>query len=468
MKILLIRPRDIGNINTRLPDSLNKRQGVVPPLGIAYIAGSLEKAGHEVKILDVIAQNLSVAEVREEIRGFGPALTGVTTMTPTLFGALDAAKTAKELGSKTVLGGPQLSIYPKETVSYPYVDYGIGGEGEYAMAELAAALEKGTDPRGIKGLIYKEGDEITVNPPVIVDDLDALRFPAYHLLPMRRYDSIISLRPVSTMISTRGCPYRCRFCFKQPSDKKFRTRSPKSVVDEMECLVHDYGVKEIMFYDDTMTLKSDHITGICEEILRRELNVAWETPTRIECVNPEMLRLMRKAGCIRLRYGVESGDPEILKLMDKKIGLEQVRSVFKMTKEAGIETFAYFIIGYAHETEATIRKTIDFALEIDPDLVMFTVATPLPETPLYDLARKEGIVKDDYWREFTLGHKTGERIPYLYPDAKKWGKTAFRRFYIRPKYIMRRLMKMRTLNDIKKAFDAFKGIYRFRMEGSDK
>jgi len=463
MRILLIRPRDIENINTRLPQSLNIRQGALPPLGISYIASTLERAGHLVRILDVIAQNLIVDEIHQYIRQFKPNLTGVTTMTPTLFGALESARIAKEEGSITVLGGPQLTIYPKETLSYPYVDYGINGEGEYVVLELIKVLQERADPGNIKGLIYKKNNDVWVNDPVIVDDIDSLPFPAYHLLPMARYNSIIGLYPVSTMISSRGCPYKCSFCFKQPSDKRFRCRSPNSVVDQMEYLVKKYKVKEIMFYDDVMTLRRSHIVGICEEILSRGLKVKWETPSRIEHIDRGLLELMHRAGCIRLRYGIESGDEETLGLMNKKIDLKHAEEVFKWTKDAGIETFAYFMIGYAHETETTIQKTIDFALKLNPDLAMFTVATALPHTPLYNLARDERLITTDYWREFTLGNKKGQRMPYFFRDSERWIKKAYRRFYLRPMYILRKLSKIRSWDTVKKHLQAFMGIFMFEM-----
>lgn len=458
MKVLLIRPHNKGNINTRLPESLNRRQGVLPPLGIAYVASSLEKAGHTVKILDAIALNLVDAEMRQAIRVCAPDVVGVSVMTSTLFGALEAAKIAKAEGAITVLGGPHLSIYPEETLSYPYIDYGVNGEGELVMCELLAALAHKTPVSAIRGLIYKEGGRVVVNEAVLVDELDTLPLPAYHLLPMKKYDSIIGRAPVSTMVSTRGCPFHCQFCFKTPSDKKFRLRSPKNVVDEMEYLVKGYQVREIMFYDDVITLNREHIEGICKELLSRNFRVAWESPTRADLVDAELLGLMKRAGCIRLRYGVESGDEEILRLMNKKIDLALVRNAFALTKKAGIETFAYFIIGYAHETRETIMKTINFAVALNPDLVMFTTATPYPQTPLYDLAMQEGLIKTDYWRDFTLGKIKDERIPFFMPEADVWTKKAYQRFYLRPGYIMSRLAKLRTLDDVKKSWRALAGI----------
>jgi anaerobic magnesium-protoporphyrin IX monomethyl ester cyclase len=458
MKIALIRCRDKGNINTRLPESLNMVRGELPPLGLAYIASVLENAGHAVKIFDICASNLTLVEFKHKLKEFSPDLAGITVMTPGLFGALEAAGMAKEAGAVTVLGGPQLSIYPKETVAYPQVDYGIRGEGDYAMLELVKVLEKKISPQTVKGLIYKHNSDVQVNPAVIVEDLDALPLPAYHLLPMEKYNSIIGDYPTSTIISSRGCPYQCHFCFKQPSDDKIRFRSAKNVVQEMDYLIRNFKVKEIMFYDDVLTFSPQHVIDICREILSRNLKVKWESPARVDNTDKELLQLMRKSGCIRLRYGVESGDEGILKLMNKKINLAQVKETFKLTQACGIETFAYFMIGYAHETEQTIKKTISFARQLNPDWAMFTMATPYPNTPLYALALKEGLLKNDYWREFTLNNQMDKRIPYFVPDVVFWTKKAYLLFYFRLNFIIRRLSRLRSFQDWQKSLWGICGI----------
>jgi anaerobic magnesium-protoporphyrin IX monomethyl ester cyclase len=457
MKIILIRPDNQGNINTRLPESLNRRQGVLPPLGIAYIAAALEKAGHRVRILDVIAAGLTAEQLRRQINDFQPDLAGITIMTSTLFGGLEAAKIAKEEGAITVLGGPQLSVYPQETLTYPYVDYGISGEGEIALPLLAAALENNVSVDNLEGLVYRKDGQVRVNPPADVADIDALTPPAYHLLPMDRYDSIIGDYPVSTMISSRGCPYQCHFCFKQPSDSRCRFRSPKLVVDEMQYLAGHYAVKEIMFYDDVITSRRQHIAGICEEILSRNLQIKWEAPSRVDNVDGGLLDLMRRAGCIRLRYGVESADEETLKLMNKKTNLTQVKEIFRLTKKSGIQTFAYFMLGYAHETASSIKQTINFALELNPDWVMFTMVTPYPGTPLYAIAQQEGLLQNDYWREFTLGRQK-ERIPYFVPEVAAWTKKAYRKFYFRPGFLWKQLARMRSRKDWRKCLRGIEGI----------
>jgi len=463
MKILLINPMDIGNINTRLPASLNSEQGVYPPLGISYIAAVLEQNNYSVIILDCKALNLTSDEIRMFINKSKPDIIGITAMSSTLIGALEVAKIAKESGAIVVIGGAQLAAYPIETLSYDFIDYGIIGEGEYSMLELVQAIENKTDVSSIKGLAYKNNGLVIVNGERIVEDLDSMPFPARHLLPMDKYHCVITETPFTTMISSRGCPSKCGFCFKQPSDKKIRFRNPIKIVDEMEELILKYHVKEIMFYDDSIAIKRNHIVGICEEIIKRKLSIKWESPARIDNMDEELLKLMKESGCIRIRYGVESGNENILKLMHKGVSLDKIREVFKLTKKIGIETFAYFIIGYATESPFTVRDSIDFAKELDPDWVMFTIATPYPHTDLYELANKENFITGDYWREFTLGKRT-DRLPYLVNDAEEWMARAYKEFYFRPSYIIKKLKKIDSIDTLKKYIRGSKGILAFKMK----
>ncbi|TRZ96184.1 radical SAM protein [bacterium] len=463
MKILLIRNHDYGDINTRLPESLNKIRGVLPPLGLAYIAAVLEQAGYKVVIIDVPALNLTTQDLRRRIIEESPDIVGATTMTSTLKGALEVLKIAKESSAITVIGGPQLAIYPQETLSYDFIDYGIIGEGEYPFLNLVRAIEEKKPVKEIQGLVYKENSKVYANPAYIHMNLDEIPFPSRHLLPMKRYTSIISQDPMTTMISSRGCPFQCGFCFKTPSDAKYRSRSAKNIVDEMELLSKEYKLNEIMFYDDTLTYKKEHVTAICDEILKRNLKIRWESPTRVDNIDIELLKLMRKAGCVRLRYGVESGDREILKLMRKGIDLDLVKQVFRLTKKSGIETFAYFIIGYIHENIDTLKNTISLAKTLNPDYVMFTVATPYPGTPLYAMARDEGYISGDYWRDYTLGLRD-ERLPYFVPDAQTWISKAYRDFYFQPAYITKRLLRLTNLSELRKDFLALKGLICFKMQ----
>ena len=461
MKVTLIRYHDLDNTSTRLAKSLNDRQGVLPPLGLAYIASSLEEAGHKVDLIDAIALCLSKEEVSERIEQFDPELVGITAMTPTFHGALEAARIAKIHNKKTLIGGVHMSIYAEETLSYEEVDFGIVGEGEETIIELCSALEEGRDYNSIQGLCYKLDDGlIKVSGPRIVMNLSKLPMPSYHLLPMEKYSSIIGMTPVSTMMGSRGCPYQCGFCYKTPSDKKYRTRSVENIVDEIEFLIENYKIKEVMFYDDIMPRA--YARDLSNEIIKRKVKIFWQTPQRVNLVNPELLKLMAKSGCHILRFGVEQGDPEMMQLVEKRITVDQVHKSFRDANAAGIKTFAYFIIGYIGETEQTMQATIDLAKDLNPTYVMFTKAVPLPRTPLMTQSVSEGLVDPEYWRKYTLGIRQAP-MPNLVPNAEKWVAHAYRSFYLRPSVIMKRLLSIRTYHDIKRHIDAFIGIVGFKM-----
>jgi radical SAM superfamily enzyme YgiQ (UPF0313 family) len=457
MKIMFIRYHNIGDINTRLPETANEVKGVVPVLGLPYLAAALEKVGHDVRIIDALVENLNREEVKKRILEFDPAVVGVTVMTSTFKGSLTAAKLAKECGTITILGGPHMEIFPRETLSYDFVDFGVLGEGEKTIVKLINAIEKGSkieDLKKIEGIAYKDKKgKIYCGAPVIVEDLDSLSYPAFHLLPMEKYESVIGLKPLVTMMYGRGCPFQCGFCFKQACDKKIRFRDPVKFVDELEYWIKKYKVREFYIYDDTFTLNRDKVVKICNEILKRGIKVSWEAPTRVNCVDLELLKLMKKAGCRRLRYGVDSGDPRILKEMNKGVTLKQIECAFKWSKETGIEAFAYFIIGYLHDTPESMKRTIKFAKKLDSAYTMFTIATPYPRTKLFNDAVKEGIVDIDYWRDFVLGKEVG-RIPYLVKDTDKWVAKAYRQFYFRPKFLLKEITKLKNWYEVKKRFNA--------------
>lgn len=463
MRIVLIRYHDIDNINTRLPQSLNKRQGILPPLGISYVGAALEKAGHEVRIIDAQALVLSRQDVYQELKEFKPYLIGVTTKTPNLYGALEACRVAKSADAKVVIGGPHTELFPKECLSFDFIDYAILGEGENAMIQLANALENGLSVYEIDGLCFRGDDgNIQVNKAAIVNDVDSVPWPARHLLPMSNYSSIIGLHPTTTMITSRGCPFHCAFCVKQEADKKTRFRDPVDVVDEMEMLVKDYKIREIMFYDDVFTMRRQHVYGICEEILKRSLRVRWEAPTRVDCTTKEMFELMAKAGCLRVRFGVESGDIDILRLMRKRSNLELAIKAVEAARSTGLRTFAYFIVGYLGETQEQFNNTVELAKRLPLDSVMFTAATPLPGTLLHKQAAEAGLVDSNYWREFALG-KVDSRINYLVQDAPIRVRKAYRSFYFRPKYVMSKLLEIDSVDTLKKYWDAFIGLVNFKM-----
>ena len=453
--IVLVRHNDGAYGNTRLPNSLNKAQGVTPPLGLAYIASNLEKYGYSVGIIDMQAGNLTPEEYRILIMSMKPEYVGVSAMTPNVLGALNILKITKEvnIGIKTVIGGVQMSVYPKETMSYNFVDYGIIGEGEESFIDL---IERRYDA---DGLCYKNNETIVVNKNRSPNcNLDALPFPARHLLPNNKYSSVIMRYPMTSILAARGCPFNCNFCFKDQY-LHYRTRSVNNVVEEMKECIDTYKVKEIGFYNDCFPSKK-YLGELCQAIIDRNVKVLWSAPQRIDLVDRELLILMKASGCVGLRYGVESGNQYILDLMNKKTRLDDVRKVFKLTRDIGIETFGYFMIGYSEDNEATTRDTINFAKELNPDWIMFTVATPLPNTEFMNQVKD--LIDIDYWKKYTLG-QTKDRIPFVMNNADKVCEKAYKEFYLRPQYIWNKVKSLRNFEQFKQYVNGGMSLLRFRM-----
>ncbi|MAF35586.1 hypothetical protein CL622_00520 [archaeon] len=461
IKILLIQPPIQEEINTRLPESMNKVQGVFPPLPFAYIAASLERVGYNVKIYDTIAENSTSDEIKAFVENEKPDIVGIGCITSLIRSSMNVAKIAKEVGAVVIFGGPHMEIYPKETLRHSsFVDYGIVGEADLSFAELVQNLDRRMSVESVPGLVYRKKNQIIVNKPKIITNLDDLPFPARHLLPLDKYSCIIAPSNFTTMVTSRGCMYRCDFCFQ--AKHKMRMRSVLNIIAEIEECIQKYNVKEIMFYDDLFTVDRQRVVDICNEIIKRKIKVTWEAPTRVDCVDRKLLELMKEAGCIRLRYGVESGNNHILKLMNKQTTTEEIERVFKMTHEVGIETFGYFMIGYYKENERTIQKTIDFAKKLNPDWVMFTAATPLPDTGLFRIAVDEGIVDADYWKNYIDGKVQG-RIPYFVEDADEWVRKAYRAYYFRPKYFLKKLRRLNSLDTLRKYMSGMLSILFFKM-----
>lgn len=458
MKTLLIRCNDKSNINTREVGSVVGNMGVWPPLGLLYLASSLKENNHNVEILDLLLFNFNKEELKEKIKTTNPDIIGITITTPEIQEALKIAKIAKELNKVVVVGGTHLSIFPKETLSFDYIDYGILGDGEITLLKLIEHIQDNKYPLNkIEGLIYKDKG-IKINGVSIIKNLDELPFPDWSLVNLKDYSRADALFPLATIASARGCPYQCGFCFRSEEQKVVRIRSAKNIVDEIENLVNKYKIKEIIFSNDIITINRDQMIGICNEILMRNINISWQGATRVNLIDRELLTLMKKAGCKQLKYGVESGDPRILKIMKKQIQISQIIEAFRLTKEVGIKTGAYFIIGYVGENEFSMRRTIDFAKKLNPDYVMFYPGVPLPKTSFHELSVQAGLIDKNYWREYSLKLRK-DKLPYVVKNVEKFINTAFREFYSRPGYIMKKLIDQQSWKALIKNPELLKGIF---------
>ena len=439
MKILLVQYHDKDNINSREIKNVVRNMGAWPPLGLLYLATTLKKHGFDAEILDVVARGLDSAGARGAIMNARADIVGITATTPGARGVIEAAGFAKEGGAKVVVGGPHLGIFPNETLSFPEVDFAIQGDGEIPLLRLAEALSSPKpDFSSVPGLVYRENGRICKNNVYVETNLDEIPFPDWSLVDIHSYSRADAATPLATMVSGRGCPYRCGFCYRGVGGLKTRFRDPVSVVDEMEQLSRRDGVKEIIFCNDTLTMRRNHIMAICDEILRRNLKISWQGATRVDAVDQEMLKVMKRAGCKQLKFGIESGNDRIRELMQKKITKEQARNAFRLCKIEKIRIGAYFIIGYADEDEGTIQESINFSKELDPDFVMFYAGIPLPDTEFHELAVARKKIDPNYWRDYVLG-KRDDKAPYLVDDMDRYIQGAFRQFYARPAFLARKL-----------------------------
>jgi len=454
---MLIYPPIENLILANVPQVVEEEQGCYPPLGLMYIAAYAEQnTDHEIGILDTQVEKIGYGQLEEEIKRKKPEVVGMTAITFSIIDTFLTAKIVKKVDSdiKVVLGGPHVTIYPEETIKIQEVDFIVLGEGEIIFTELIQHLENGKKLREIKGLVFRDGEEIVnTGRRDFIKDLDGLPFPARRLTPYKKYYSLLSKRsPMTSMMTSRGCSYQCLFCDRPHLGKLFRARSPENVVEEMEDCI-DLGIKEIMFYEDTFNVDKKRVVDICDLILERGVDIAWDIRARVDNIDREFLRKLRKAGCERIHFGVESGTPEMLRVLRKGITLEQAENAFKWSKEAEISTLAYFMIGSPGETREQIEETIRFAKKLDPDFVHFSVTVPFPATDLYKLGLEKGMWKRDYWREFARNPQKDFQ-PELWEEELSRDDLitlldyAYKTFYLRPSYIFKRALKMRSISEL--------------------
>lgn len=428
MKVILVNPKNVAWTGA-----------LTLPLGLAYVASSLEQDKHEVKCLDLNTN--PNADVKKEIESFD--VVGIPAATPSIKEAWKIAEIAKNAGKKVVLGGPHPTAMPNESLETGFVDFVVRNEGEETMKKIC----KGMNPKDILGLSYKEKGKIVENPQApFIENIDALPFPARHLFDLKRYHSEFHKNKIiGDILTSRGCPYNCNFCFKAVFGRKYRMRSPENVVEEWGRML-EMGVEEIGIVDDNFNVNKQRAIKICNMIIEQDLKVDWGCTggLRVDSASKDLFEAMRKAGCYRIALGVESGDQDVLnKVVGKGITLDQVRNAVKLAKEVGFETTLFFIIGNLYETEKTMQKTIDFAKELDPNFVQFTIATPYPGSQLYDTVKKEGKFLTTKWEEFGSyeGKAYFEHNGLKKELVEKMYKKAYWNYYVRPKIILRYLMK---------------------------
>lgn len=369
-----------------------------PPLGLGYIAAYLKKNSISVDLVDCTFLNQK--EALERIKRSKPRIIGIQSMFSLRSKALEFASLLRNDCELLVAGGPQPTSNPEEFLRH--FDVAVIGEGEETMLELATEAESNLDLSKIDGIAYRENDENKVkftSPRRFVHNLDALPFPARELFDNEAYKKYYSKKygyTTTSMMTSRGCPFQCGFCSRPVFGNQFRSRSAANIVDEMEKVTTmDYD--RVWFADDCFTLDRKRLMEICDEIIKQRIEVGWECLSRVDTMDKEVAEKMRKAGCIRIFFGIESGNNRILAAMKKNATIEQAKRAVEAARQAGIQAGAFFIVGYPGENSGTILDTVNFASHLPLDYLSFTMPYPIPGTEFYEMVKDEITVKE--WEE---------------------------------------------------------------------
>ncbi|MFH1563963.1 MAG: radical SAM protein [Nitrospirota bacterium] len=444
-KIVLVNP----------PLSLEERYGVfstagntMPSLGLCHLAAVVKRANFEVIIIEASSLNLSYDETLSQILAVSPEYVGLTATTCSIHNAGKLARMIKDKkkGIKIIIGGPHVTAIPEETMKrFPAFDIGVLGEGEETIKEILAS---NGDLSGIKGLIVPtEAGFHLAGKRDFIKNLDELPFPAWELL--KDFPSIyrpaafrFKRLPAVSLVTSRGCPNQCIFCDRAVFGNKCRAFSAEYILELIKDLQARFGIKEILFEDDTLTMFKKRLISICENILEENIDLSWTCLGRVDMVDLAMLKLMKKAGCWQISYGIESGSQRILDFIHKKISLDQVLNAVELSKKAGIMTKGFFILGHPTETKESIQTTIDFAKKIRIDDISVSLLTPFPGSELYEIAGKFGRFEDD-WSKMNLLQSVFIPDGFTAEEIEGYYKKILKEFYLRPSIIFSYLCRMK-------------------------
>ena len=429
--VLLINPID----DTAVKNGLGLK---IPPLNLMYLAAALENVSIPVKIIDDDLYQAGFDKITNLASKIDPKVVGITATTATIKNALEYIKNIKKAlpNTLTVIGGSHPTFMPYETLkSEKTLDAVVIGEGEETIVDIADNARKNLS--GIKGISYRNDDKIRKTPSrPLIKDLDSLPFPARHLVPFKSYE--LSSQ-AGGMITSRGCVFSCNYCSSSLiMGKKFRTRSPENVVDELEELSYKYGLKEVAFLDDIFMLNKKRAGMIADEIKRRDIDVSFIASSRVNNVDKRLLESLKDSGMSTLYCGVESGSQRVLDLMGKGITLKQAENAFKIAKNVGIDVVGSFILGYPGETVEEMNQTIDFSIKLDPDYCQYSILTPFPGTPIYYELKHKGLLDTENWDKYTVINSVinYEKLGLSKKLVEKKLARAYLKFYTRPKYVL--------------------------------
>jgi len=458
MKVLcLVPPAEDKNTSIQTDAVLSRCAGIIlkshyilTPIGLAYLASSLrEYTDARVEILDCLVEDLDPEAALQRVRGISPDFLFFALGTPTLDFSKQWILKLKEVlpQLRVVAVGPHVTALPGESLNTVPVDYVIRGEPEQAACHLIRGLEGGKGVEEVRGISYREGKEVRHNPEQpLLEDVDKFPFPARDLLPNEKYSAPFARHvPFGLILTARGCPFKCVYCATRGYyGNSWRARSVENVIAELKEMVERYRIRDIGFWDDTFTVNKKRVIEICRRIIGEKLKIGWICLARVDTVDPEILSWMKKAGCYQIQYGVESGDEEILRNLGKNTTVAQIKRAFQWSRQAGIEAASFFMFGNPGETEATVKKTIELALELPADYASFNINTPYPGSELFQQMKK---TLGDDWKNFNAKHASYQ-TGFDGQSLEKHIREAYRKFYYRPRYLVRSFLRIRSLKDL--------------------
>lgn len=418
-----------------------------PPIGLIALGSYLINLKHEVVLIDSVIDRLSHEQVVHILEKLKPDFIGISAMSVSINSTFSLAENIKKVLNKPiVVGGIHPTVMPEHAMSSPCIDYCVIGEGEYTFQELI----DGKNPVSILGLAYRRNGKIIINSKrPLIEDINNLPFLNYDLVDINKYKSPYGRKsPFLSTVRSRGCPYQCTFCGNSKIfGKTFRVQSPERTLDEVIHYKKQFNIKEISFKDTELTLDKN-LDKLCDLMIKNKLNIIWSCNGRVNNVNYDLLKKMKKAGCYSITYGIESGNERILKLMKKSITLKQIRKAIEFTRKAGIQIVANFMIGNIGDTKETIEETINFSKSLDIDYVSFSLATPFPGTEMRELAIQNKWMLDMSMDSIRYDKCVMNATDLETEELNKCLKKAFREFYFRPGYIVKRILRS-ELYDLK-------------------
>jgi len=456
--VVLVYPSSQESVCTLYSFNKNQSIGYKPPQSILILATYLRAKGFsDVHCLDAQVEGLSPEQTVDALAKLDPDIVGITAWTDFWYPTYKTLKLARERfpHATLVVGGPHAAIYPEETLRASVADYVVAGDGEDVLLDLVKALQAQETVPELQGLWRRKGDGIVkpLVPTAMVKDLEAIPVPDRTLLPYKKYSSILTPADYeTTMITSRGCPYKCVFC--KMDVQKVYARTAAQVVEEFR-QIEALGIKDVQVYDDTFTWGHKRALDICDGIIEAGIKVNWAIRDRVNRVTPELYAKLKQAGCNRVHFGVETGSPRILKNSGKFMKLEQVHEGLRIAKSVNMTVMTYFMFGFLEETPEDARMTIELTKTLNPDYVSFGVLVPYPGTEIYREGLERGIIPRDYWRDFALQPEPDYTIPHLIEDVMDrktliaLKDTATRDFYFRPRRLLKELSGLRSFKELR-------------------